>query len=75
MVTVKRLRELLKDLPDDAKCYGYEGESTGIAIYTGKNPYNASLFWWIDATDSNEEETHTTGFETLQDLKKGGKNE
>lgn len=32
MITVKRLKELLNQLPDDAKCTAYEGEEIGISI-------------------------------------------
>lgn len=32
MITVKRLKELLDKLPDDAICVAYEGENTGISI-------------------------------------------
>lgn len=31
-ITVKRLREELAAFPDDALCYAYEGEATGIVI-------------------------------------------
>lgn len=32
MITVKRLKELIAQLPDDAKCVAYEGENIGISI-------------------------------------------
>jgi hypothetical protein len=32
MKTVKELTEELKKFPEDALCYGYEGEGTGIGI-------------------------------------------
>lgn len=32
MITVKQLRELLADLPDDARVTAYEGEGTGLDI-------------------------------------------
>ena len=63
MITVKRLKELLKDLPDDAKCYGYEGEDVGIGIYTGdEGVIGAKKYWWIRASEGNHEDTHTEGF-------------
>jgi hypothetical protein len=32
MMTVKRLKELLGQFPDDAHCFAYEGEDCGIVI-------------------------------------------
>lgn len=61
MITVKRLKELIQDLPDDAKCYGYEGERRGIGIYSGKSVFKGKC-WWIDAGECNEEEKYTEGF-------------
>ena len=64
MITVKRLKELLKDLPDDAKVYAYEGEDTGIGIYTGKDGVmGAKRVWWISACEENYKDTKTEGFE------------
>lgn len=64
MITVKRLKELLKDLPDNAKCYAYEGESTGIGIFTGKDIWSKKgKYWWISAGENNKEETYTEGFD------------
>lgn len=57
MITVKRLRELLAELPDDGQCYGYEGEDVGIGI---RLPGDG--FAWIRATESDDEDTHTEGF-------------
>lgn len=34
MKTVKELIEELKKFPEDALCYGYEGECVGISIET-----------------------------------------
>lgn len=62
MITVKRLKELIIDLPDNAKCYGYEGERTGIGIFSGKDVFGSKKFWWIDACENNVEETYTEGF-------------
>ena len=61
MITVKRLKELLKDLPDDAKCYGYSGEESGLGIRSSSDSYKT---WWIRASeDFNIQDTHTEGFE------------
>lgn len=38
MITVKRLRELLSQLPDDAKCYAYEGVVSGVVVVEWKQP-------------------------------------
>jgi len=63
MITVKRLKKLLKGLPDDAKCYAYEGERRGINIYTNTDDlWNNINVWWIDAGECQEEETYTEGF-------------
>jgi len=61
MITIKRLKELIKDLPDNATCHAYEGERTGIAINLGNDE---ELFenWWIDATCNDKEDTYTEGF-------------
>ena len=32
MITVKELKEELDKFPDDALCYAYEGEVTGLVI-------------------------------------------
>lgn len=65
MVTVKRLKELLKKLPDNAKCYGYEGEDVGIGIYDGdsEDVISATKCWWIRASEGNHKDTYTEGFD------------
>jgi len=35
MIRVKRLKELLAQVPDDARVYAYEGECVGIVIREG----------------------------------------
>ena len=35
MITVKELKKILNDYPDDATAIAYEGEQTGIAINYG----------------------------------------
>ena len=66
MITVKRLKELIKDLPDDAKCYAYEGEDVGIAIFEGSDEDDASIldsehYWWIRMRERGRD-THVEGF-------------
>ena len=62
MITIKRLKELIKDLPDDAQCYAYEGEQRGIIIERGDKE------WFIEAIGNSRktEETYTEGFEQFQ---------
>ncbi len=55
MITVKRLREILAQLPDDGTCYAYEGEGTGIAIR-----YPDGGFSWIEAFDRDTEDAQTS---------------
>jgi len=62
MITVQRLKELIKDLPDDAKCYAYQGEASGISIFLGEDTWEASKYWWIGAGECKEEDTYTEGF-------------
>lgn len=63
MITVAKLKELLSQVPDDATLNGYEGiiqaEGTGIAIHAK----DGCRFWWIQCSESHEEETFTTGFD------------
>jgi len=67
MITVKRLKKLLKGLPDDAKCSAYEGERTGINIHAITDDlFNNIHVWWIDAGEGIEEETYTEGFKTKE---------
>ena len=55
MITAKTLKNLLKEIPDDALVHVYEGESIGISIY------NEDKNWWIEA-GNNEIDTYTEGF-------------
>jgi hypothetical protein len=52
MITVKRLREMLAELPDDARCMAYEGlpytgETDAIIIH-----HDDGRCWGIDARGS-----------------------
>ncbi len=51
MITVKRLREILAQLPDDGACFAYEGEDTGLGIR-----YPDSGFSWVRARDTEQED-------------------
>ena len=56
MITVKTLKKLLSEVPDDAEVSAYEGEDIGINIdYDDNN-------WWIRANYGKPEETYTKGF-------------
>ena len=66
MITVKKLKELIKDLPDEAKCYVYEGEDCGINIVNGKDIYDCKKSWWISAGGYDEIDTYTTGFQNKE---------
>lgn len=49
MITVKRLKELLTQLPDDAAVVACEGEGIGLRVYhNGKFDWE-SKFGWIEA--------------------------
>ena len=58
MITIRRLKELIKDIPDDAMCFGYEGEDTGIVINKDKRQ------WFIRCTEADKDDIHTEGFGT-----------
>jgi len=58
MITVKRLKELLEQVPEDAEVEAYD--EAEIGIYYGEE--DERRWWWIRA---NEDETDhlTEGFE------------
>jgi hypothetical protein len=65
MITVKRLKELLNQIPEDAKLYAYEGEDSGILIYKEdrmKPRIKGKNFWWIGCGHADDKETYTEGF-------------
>ncbi len=58
MITIKKLKELIKDLPDEAICWAYDGEITGIGIQKDDKR------WFIEAEDIfPKENTYTEGFD------------
>ena len=64
MITLKKLKELIKDLPDDSMCYAYSGEITGIVIH-GNEKINKGKEWFIGAGEINangKDDTYTEGF-------------
>jgi hypothetical protein len=36
MLTIKKLKELIKNLPDEASIKAYEGEGCGLQVYLGE---------------------------------------
>ena len=48
MITVKELKKLLENIPDDAVVSAYEGEDIGFNISTDK------AYWWIRANPDDE---------------------
>ena len=51
MITAKNLKKVLENVPDDAKIYAYEGESTGIVVI-----YNNEEFLFINASSDDDED-------------------
>ena len=61
MITVKKLKELLKDIPDNYNCYAYEGEDTGLMI--SSNIYLIGNNYYFIAMDSSGDiNEYTEGF-------------
>ena len=55
MRTVKWLREELKKYPDDAVCFAYEGEVTGIVIeHAGKRMRGQGVIYCSEGDDSEK---------------------
>lgn len=65
MIKVKRLIELLKQLPENADVWAYEGGDTGLAIQEF-HPTKAveDCMWWIRAKDCDDVE-YTEGFDEM----------
>ena len=61
MITVKTLKTLLKQIPDTALVWGYEGEDIGIGVIEGDDNRDSKT-WWIRATGSGED-NYTEGFD------------
>lgn len=60
--TVKELRELMKDIPDDCIVWGYEGEVSGIvfsSLKSGKhtlNEYSSEKTAFLDNENKTKDE-------------------
>ena len=63
MISVKRLKELLNQCPDDALVNAYEGEGCGIIITKNEKD------WWIEAK-SKGQDTFTQGFRESEYMNK-----
>ena len=50
-LTIKKLKELLDQVPDDARCNAYEGEVSGIRIESRSEP---KKHWFIQAYDDDD---------------------
>ena len=48
MITAKRLRELLEQVPDEAGLIAYEGEGVGLCVLFGESS------GWIETGDSED---------------------
>jgi hypothetical protein len=57
MIKIKKLKELIKDIPDDAICWAYSGEVTGISIRKDMRG------WFIGCGEGKDEDTFIEGFE------------
>jgi len=55
MISVKKLKKLLAEIPDNAMVYAYEGEDVGIGIELDENR------WWIRANEDGKD-NYTEGF-------------
>lgn len=61
MITIKRLKELIEKLPDDALVSVYEGEKCGIVI----RKYYKSKYvrdWFIEANEMTKKDEYIEGF-------------
>jgi hypothetical protein len=65
MITVATLKELLSRVPDDATLNAYEGTGCAVDADIGIviRAQDPRRMWWIRASESDEEETFTTGFD------------
>lgn len=60
MITVRMLKKLISQLPEDALVSAYEGEDSGLNIY------HEEKHWWIRASyeyPHKKSKTHTEGFD------------
>ena len=64
MITVKELKSLLENIPDDTMVSAYEGESTGLNLTYG------DAIGWIEATP--EDEPDNPNKHSLSELIKAG---
>jgi hypothetical protein len=56
MITVKKLKKILNELPDDAQCSAYEGEDVGINVRWKDKEIQSSEYLFIRCRDTEEED-------------------
>ncbi len=59
MKTVAQMREELAKFPDDAYCYAYEGEVTGLVVVRSRENYLATCIGVIHCHESRDGEPAT----------------
>jgi len=57
MITIKKLKEELEKFPEDALCYAYEGEVTGLIIERASEPLMDNGVIYCSEGDGPEKET------------------
>lgn len=56
MITVKKLKTILQEFPDDATCSAYEGEDVGINVRWVNPDTGVAEYYFIRCTDSKQED-------------------
>lgn len=57
MITIKKLKEEVNKFPDDAECYAYEGEVTGLIVTMAERNYTHQGVIHCSEHDDSEKET------------------
>jgi hypothetical protein len=56
MITVKKLKTILQEFPDDATCSAYEGEDVGINIRWKNSETGVAEYYFIRCTEDETED-------------------
>lgn len=56
MITVKKLRTILQEYPDDARCHAYEGEDVGLTIQWENPETGVSEYFFIRCSEKDQED-------------------
>jgi len=56
MLTIKNLKKLIQNLPDDIRVTAYEGEDCGLQVFTNTGVLDTDKTGWIETGYSPEEE-------------------